>query len=598
MSTSTAKTAAPRRALSEDVSFGKAYDPELVRRLAVFFRPYKGLFFVTLLSYPVVAVLSLVQPYLVKVAIDRHLVPGRLDGFVWIIVLTAGALLAEFVARFGQTLLSQNLGQRVTRDLRRTLFRRLQVVDLAYIERNPVGRLMTRVTNDVENLSEAFSTGAVSIVGDVFTLVGIIVMMLVLDWQLTLYAFTVLPALVLFVGFMRKYARTAFRDVRTQLARINAFLNEAISGMSLVQVFGQQSNMQAEFGDVNGRYRDANIRAIRYDAMTYAFVEALSTLATAAMLLLGLVLFERNQVQVGVFVAFVDYLRRFFQPITELSTKYTVLQSAMASAERCVDLLDQEPSVVSPPESPPIPPLSDALAFESVRFRYGDGPQILRGIDLRIRPGEHVAVVGPTGAGKSTLVKLLARFHDPTEGRITFDGRALTDLDVDALRQRMAVVLQDPYLFEGSIRENIQFGSPDAPFQALEQAAELTRAIEVIRRQRGGWEAPVGERGGRLSSGERQLISFARAMVRNPDLLVLDEATSSVDPETERLIQTGLEHLMEGRAAVIIAHRLSTIRRAHRIVVLSKGQIVEAGSHEELLQLDGTYRMLHDLQFP
>lgn len=593
--------AAPRtgaRGLTEDVTFDETRDPQLVRRLARFFRPYTGLLAVTVLSYPAVAIMALVQPYLVKVAIDRHLMTQNMAGFPAIIALTIGALVLEFGFRFAQTLLSQNLGQKVTRDLRLALFRRLQAVDLSYIERNPVGRLMTRVTNDVENLSEAFSTGAVSIVGDLFLLGGIVVMMLLLDVELSLFAFTVLPVLVVFVAFVRVRARVAFRDVRLQLARMNAFLNEAIGGMSLVQAFRQEPAMESEFAEVNGRHRSANVEAIKYDALTYAFVEGLSTVAIAAMLLLGASLFSSGAVQVGVFVAFVDYLRRFFQPITELSTKYTVLQSALASAERCVDLLDQPVSIQAPDRAEPVPTLSRGLAFEGVRFRYGDGPEVLRGVDLEIHPAEHVAVVGPTGAGKSTLVKLVSRFYDPTEGRVSFDGKSLTDFDPAELRSRLAVVLQDPYLFEGTIRENIMFGSPDATSEQVERAAELTRAIEVIRRQPGGFDAEVGERGGRLSSGERQLVSFARALVRDPDVLILDEATSSVDPETERLIQSGLEHLMENRAALIIAHRLSTIESADRIVVMARGQVAEEGTHAQLLERGGLYRTLHELQFP
>ena len=599
MSDSTRSLPARRRELSEDVTFGKAYDHRLVRRLAVFFRPYRLLLFTAMLSYPIVSGLQLVQPYLVKVAIDRHLVTGELEGFGWIVGLTILALVLDFGARFGQTILTQNLGQRVTRDLRRTLFDRLQGADLSYIERNPVGRLMTRVTNDVENLSEAFSTGAVSVVGDVVTLIGIVVVMLSLDVKLTLYAFSVLPLLVVFVAVVRRGAREAFRQVRTHLARINAFLNEAISGMDLVQAFRQEPEMEREFGEINGRYRDANFKAITYDAATYAFVEAMSLAATAMMLVLGLGLYEAGAVEIGVFVAFVDYLRRFFQPITELSTKFTVLQSAMASAERCVDLLDRRPSVQPVSVGAPTTDDEETVRFEDVRFRYSeDGAEVLRGLDMVVRKGERVAVVGPTGAGKSTIVKLLARFYDPRGGIIRFAGEDIRTLPVESLRRRMAIVLQDAYLFDGTLRENVRYGSPEASDAALDEAAELTQAVEVLERREQGWDAPVGERGGTLSSGERQLVSFARAMVRDPELLILDEATSAVDPETERLIQAGLENLLRGRTAIIIAHRLSTVRSADRIVVLDKGRVAEEGTHEALLARDGLYRSLHQSSVP
>ena len=586
------------RAVSHEVTFGKAYDGRLVRRLAVFFRPHRLLFAASLISYPIVAAFGLVQPYLVKVAIDQHLVPRQMAGFDWIIILTLAAIGGEFVAKFAQTILTQLLGQRVCRDLRVTLFRRLQAVDLSYIERNPIGRLMTRVTNDVESLQETFSTGAISIVGDLVTLFGIVAMMLALDWKLTLYAFAVLPFLIVFVTAMRSRARDAFRKVRSLLSQMNAFLNEAISGMTLIQAFRQERFMQDEFEEVNAEYRNANFMSIRYDAMTYAVVEGLSTVATASILILGLSLFVRGEVEIGLFVAFVEYLRRFFMPINELSTKYTVLQSAMASAERCVDLLDQIPAVQDPKEPVSPPPLRDAVRFEGVTFGYGENhPTVFRKLDLALNRGEKVAIVGPTGAGKSTIVKLLARFYDPTEGAITYDGVDLRTMSIDDLRGRLAVVLQDPYLFDGTIEENIRFGHPDTDRPRLEDAAARTQATAVIRRHPDGWATRVGERGGQLSAGERQLVAFARALAADPEVLVLDEATSSVDPETEALIQQGLEALLAERTALIIAHRLSTIRRADRIVVLAEGQVVEQGSHEELLAQNGLYRKLYELQF-
>ena len=599
---------ARRRALTEEVRFGETLDRRLVGRLAAFVRPHWVLFSLALLSYPVVAALHLAQPYLVKVAVDQHLVPKQLEGFGWVMTVLVGAMALEFGAKLAQTLVTQVLGQRVTLDLRTTLFRHLQVVDLAYIEKNPVGRLMTRVTNDVENLQETFSSGAVSIVGDVVLIVGIVGMMLFLDWRLTFSAFAVLPILALFIRFMRSRAREAFREVRSLLSRMNAFLAESISGMRIIQVFEQEDEMDSEFAEVNGAYRDSNFRAIRYDASTYAVVEAMGTMATACLIGLGLGLFEHGQLEVGVFVAFTDYLRRFFAPITELSTKYTMLQSAFASAERCMDLLDQQPSVLEPKTPKTLPPMQDALRFEEVRFSYAGpgGPFVLKGLDLRLGQGEQVAVVGPTGAGKSTLVKLICRFYDPTEGRLTIDGTDLRELAFDGLRPRMAVVLQDPYLFDGTLLDNVAFGvvahgqdprSDPELMARLEDAARRTRAFDIVGRLEGGWDAPVGDRGSRLSAGQRQLVAFARALARDPELLILDEATSSVDPETEGLIQEGLEALLENRTALVIAHRLSTIRRSDRIVVLQNGRVVEEGSHDELIEHDGVYRSLYELQF-
>ena len=585
------------REYSADVTFGKAYDARLVRRLWAFVRPHSALFFVALLTYPLVSGLHLVQPYLIKVAIDEHLMPRVAEGFATVVVFFIGAIVAEFGARFLQAFLTQLLGQRVTRDLRLTLFDKLQRVDVSYIERNPIGRLMTRVTNDVESLSEMFSTGAISIIGDIVTLTGIVVMMVSLDPMLTLYAFSVLPIIAIVVLYMRRHAREAFRDVRSLLSRLNAYLNESITGMSLVQVFRQERAAQQEFIEINTEYRDANFRAIRFDAMTYAIVEGISTIAIALILLMGAGLFERNAIEVGVFVAFVEYLRRFFGPITELSTKYTVMQSAMASAERCVDLLDQEPSIVEPVDPATLDKGAHEIRFDNVTFGYRSDDPVLTGLDLVVRPKEKVAIVGPTGAGKSTIVKLLARFYDPNSGRITLGDVDLTEMSPDDLRSRMAIVLQDPHLFEGTLRDNVTLGDASITDEAIDDAARRTRAQVVVDKQQGGWDSAVGERGGRLSAGERQLVAFARALARDPELLILDEATSAVDPETEGLIQKGLEALIEDRTAIIIAHRLSTIRRADRIVVLSAGKVLEQGSHDELLEHGGLYKTLYELQF-
>ncbi|MCC7382113.1 MAG: ABC transporter ATP-binding protein [Deltaproteobacteria bacterium] len=585
------------RELSQDVAFGKAYDARLMRRLWPFIAPHRLLFVVSLVSYPLTSALHLAQPYLIKVGLDEHLVPKKPDGFGWVVVLFVGAVLLEFGARFVQTYLTQLLGQRTTKDLREALFGHLQEVDVAYVERNPVGRLMTRVTNDVESISEMFSTGAVSILGDIVTLTGIVAMMLALDWRLTLYAFAITPVLAAVVLAFRVPARNAFRDVRAMTARLNAVLGESIAGMTIIQAFLQEPAAAHDFDEVNRAYRKANFRSIRYDALTYALIEGLANVAIGALLFFGVGLFAEGLVEIGVFVAFIEYLRRFFGPITELSTKYTVMQSAMASAERCFDLLDQEPSITRPRAPRELTGPVERITFEGVRFGYSRDAVVLHGLNLGIRRGEKVAIVGPTGAGKSTIVKLLARFYDPLEGRVTFDGIDAKELDPRALRSRLAVVLQDAYLFDGTIRDNIQLSRAEIDQARLDRAAERTRASEVIKKLERGWDTPVGERGTRLSSGERQLVAFARALAKDPEILVLDEATSAVDPETEALIQQGLAALIEDRTAVIIAHRLSTVRRADRIVVLAQGKIVEEGPHESLLEKGGLYAKLYALQF-
>ena len=596
-SNTSARAARRKRALSEDVTFGKAYDGALMKRLWPFVAPHRTVLLLSLLSYPITSALHLVQPYLVKVAIDRHLVPKVAEGFGFILLAFVVAVILEFGARFGQLWLSQLLGQRVTRDLRQSLFHRLQIVDVGYVEKNPVGRLMTRVTNDVEQIGETFSTGAVSILGDLVTLTGIEVMMLILDWHLTLVAFSVIPLAAFVVLSFRRPARAAFRDVRTVTARLNAALAEIIAGMSVVQLFRQERAMAAELDEVNTDYKNANYRSIRYDAMTYAIIEGLATIAIASLFYFGVSYVAESTLELGVFVAFVDYLRRFFGPITELSTKYTMIQSAMASAERCVSLLDTEPTVTAPASPGALRGPIQRVHFEHVRFGYGPGQTVLDGLELELLRGEKVAIVGPTGAGKSTLVKLLARFYDPTEGRISFDGVDLRTLEPSVIRQRLAVVLQDPYLFDGTVRENVTLGDSTITQARLDAAAERTRAIEVIRRLEHGWDTPVGERGSRLSAGERQLVAFARALAHDPELLVLDEATSAVDPATEALIQQGLAALLEGRTALVIAHRLSTVRRADRIVALVGGRVLEQGTHEALLERGGFYKTLYELQF-
>jgi ATP-binding cassette subfamily B protein len=584
------------RELSPDVTLGKVYDWRIVKRLWLFTKPFKLLLFASLVSYPIASAFQMGQPYLVKVAIDQHLVPKKMEGFGLLIAAYIGFVVLEFMARFYQTLITQLLGQKVTKSMRMALFHQLQNVDIGFLEKNPVGRLMTRVTNDVESIAEMFSAGAVSILGDFFTLGGIILVMLSMSVRLTLYAFAVLPFLLAVVLVFRKYAREAFRLVRTHLARINGFLNEAISGMALIQVFRQEKKMMEEFEDVNGAYRDANFLSIRYDAMTYAIVEGVSTVAVALVLLFGFQLFEKGSAEIGLFVAFVDYLRRFFGPITELSTKYTILQSAMASAERCIDLLDEKRTVVDPSTPRPFGDFSKALEFENVSFSYGEAP-VLHNLSFTVRRGEKVAIVGPTGAGKSTIVKMITRFYDPTAGAVMIDGTDIRQISCDALRSKLALVLQDAYLFDGTIKENVSFGTKNGDLKVLEKAAERTQALELIESLPEKWDTKVGERGGRFSSGERQLIAFARALAADPDILVLDEATSAVDPETEARIQKAVDALIADRTAVVIAHRLSTIRKVDRIIVLAHGRVVEEGSHDELLAKDGVYKNLYELQF-
>jgi ATP-binding cassette, subfamily B, multidrug efflux pump len=591
-----AKEQTPTREYSPEVTFGKAYDAQILKRLWPFVRPHRLLFLISLFSYPIAASVNLIQPYIAKLAVDEHFIPQREEGFHVLVLILIGSLVVEFLVRFCQTYLTQVLGQRVTKDLRLALFQRLQNVDVSYIEKNPLGRLLTRTTNDVESLSEMFSTGAVSILGDIFTLTGIVIMMFILDVRLTLYAFSVLPVILVVVLYFRIHARNAFRDVRSRLSKLNAFLNESIMGVNLIQAFSQESHFESDFGEINSGYQNANFRAIKFDALTYAIVEGVSTFAIALTLMLGVSLFSDSQVEVGIFVAFVEYLRRFFQPITELSTKYTVMQSAMASAERCINLLDQAPTILDG-QGAKISQEGEDLEFHNLDFSYRPEEPVIKNLNLRIRAGEKVAIVGPTGSGKSTLAKLICRLYDPLAGKISLGSQDLKDFSLVDLRAQMAVVLQDPYLFNTDILDNVVLGDKSITEAQVNDALDRTQARAIVDRQSKAMRALVGERGRNLSAGERQLVAFARALVRDPKILILDEATSAVDPQTESLIQTGLEALIQNRTAIIIAHRLSTIKMVDRIIVLRGGKIIEQGTHRELLKQQGLYRTLYELEF-
>ena len=484
--------------------------------------------------------------------------------------------------------------------LRRDLFAHMQKLPSAYFDRNPLGRTLTRLTNDVESLADLFATGAVTIIADIITLVAIVVAMLFLDPGMTLFSFIVVPPLVLLTVFVQRFAREAFRAVRRHLARINSFLSEHIPGMSVVQAFGQETRTVAEFDVFNMKYRDANHRAIRLDASLFATVEGMGTLAIALLLWFGAVDLSVGAVQAGVLVAFIQYIRRFFIPIRDLSAKYTVMQSAFAGAERVFQLLDQKITVESPQNPESMVGLQGDLSLRNVSFSYKSNPEdedwVLRDIDLEIKRGEKVALVGPTGSGKTTILKLLNRLYDVQQGEVCFDGQDVRKLDLLELRKRFAVVLQDVYLFTGSIMDNLKLSNAVSEDRVL-QAAEIVQANSFVDRLPDGYQTRVKELGGNFSAGERQLLAFARALALNPDILVLDEATSNVDSETEARLQNALDVLLEGRTALIVAHRLSTIRKVDRIVVLQHGRIVEQGSHDELMARDGLYRNLAELQF-
>jgi ATP-binding cassette, subfamily B, multidrug efflux pump len=657
----------------EEEVLGKAYDATLMRRLLQYLRPYKRNVAVALAAIISASVLQLAQPYLMKLAIDRYIARGDLAGVDRIAIAFFFILLGSFILEYVQTWTLQITGQRIMYDMRLQIYRHLQRIDLQFYDRNPVGRLMTRVTTDVDVLNDMFTAGVVSIFGDIFTLAGIMIVLVTMDWRLALVTFAVLPLIVLVTQWFRRNVRESYRTVRAWVARINAFLQEHITGMPTVQLFRGEGRAFRRFEDINRRHRDTNIDAIFFYAVFYPAVEVIGALAAALIILFGGRWTLQGTLTLGSLVAFLLYSGRFFRPISDMSEKFNVLQAAMASSERIFKLLDTPIRIESglaargsrlatgdsrlgsgdsrlsagdsrPATNTPLPGTGDAwlagsgsnpsssggqrhtdaehvpandsieprvfeghIIFDHVWFAYNAGDSrspdegaadfVLRDVSFEVRPGERVGIVGATGAGKSTLINLLLRFYDVTRGRILVDGVDVRDMNLQDLRRLFSLVLQDVHLFSGTIAENIRLGNAAITDGAIARAAEAVHANQFIARLPGGYGSPVAERGATLSVGQKQLLSFARALAFNPRILVLDEATSSVDTETELLIRDALNVLMAGRTTIAIAHRLSTIQDMDQILVLHKGQVREAGRHQELLAQRGIYYKLYQLQY-
>lgn len=589
--------------IDEDI-VGKAYDARLMRRLLVYLRPYRGYAGFALAAIIANSVLQLAQPYLMKLAIDRFIPSRDLAGVnriaVWYLFVVAGGFCLEFT----QTWLLQTTGQRIMFDMRMEIYRHLQRLDLRFYDRNPVGRLMTRVTTDVDVINDLFTSGVVSIFGDVFTLAGIMIVMLSMNWRLALVAFAVLPLIFLVTQWFRRNVRESYRTVRRLIARINAYLQEHITGMSTVQLFRREARAYRAFDDINEAHRTANVESIFYYAVFYPAIEVISALAAALTIWFGGGWVLTGSLTLGSLVAFLLYSQRFFRPIADMSEKFNILQAAMASSERIFKLLDEAVVITSPvePTSKAQPPASGRITFDHVWFAYGPGPDgepdfVLRDVSFEVAPGERVGIVGATGAGKSTIINLLLRFYDVTRGRILVDGVDVREMDLGQLRTLFSLVLQDVHLFSGTIAENIRLGASHISDSAVRRAAEAVHADSFIARLPGGYASAVAERGATLSVGQKQLLSFARALAFDPRILVLDEATSSVDTETEILIRDALHVLMSGRTTIAIAHRLSTIQDMDKILVLHKGHLRESGTHQELLAMRGIYYRLYQLQY-
>lgn len=593
---------------------GKAYDARLMRRLLAYLRPYWVVVILALAAIVLYGVFQAAPPYFVKLLVDRYLspapgakVPAILSrilspdprtGIVQIaLMLFLPTALLTFLLEFAQAFTMQLVGQRVMFDLRKELFAHLQRLHLSFFDRNPVGRMVTRVTTDVDVLNELFASGLVAIFGDIFSLISIMVVMLGMNWKLALLTFSVLPLIALVTALFRKAVRESYRRIRTAIARINSYLQEHITGMVVIQLFNREERSFKEFDKVNNDHMEAYKDSILAYGLFYPAVEFLGVVAVAIILYRGGGMALTGAVTIGTAIAFIQYSQRFFRPIQDLSDKYNILQAAMASAERIFRLLDTPVAIADPAAPAHLENPQSRVEFRNVSFAYRDGHRVVENVSFTIDPGETVAVVGHTGAGKTTLTNLLLRFYEVEEGQILFDGIDIRELRLRDLRQNFGMVLQDPFLFTGTIGGNIRLGSAGISDAKVREAARQVNILDFIETLPGGLSEPVKERGATLSVGQKQLLSFARALAHNPRLLILDEATSSVDPETEALIRAALRRLLENRTSLVIAHRLSTIQNASKIVVMHKGRVREVGTHQELLQKRGLYHKLYELQY-
>lgn len=581
----------------EEEALGKAYDSRLMKRLLRYLKPYRKWVILAVTLLLIYSAVQVAVAFLTQVAIDDYIAAGDMDGLLMICLIFIGVILGGFGAHYGQLYITQWLGQSVQHDIRMQVFSHLQRLHLGFFDRNPVGRLLTRVSNDVNVLNEMFSSGVVSIIGDIFMLVLIVGALLYYNWQLALITFLVVPLLVIATFIFRAKVREIYRQVRLKTARLNAYVQEHIGGIRVVQLFVQEERTLRNFDDINTDLRDTHHRGIYYYAIFFPTVEIIGTLSLALLLYFGGFRIEAGTLTFGELVAFISLVERFYRPIRDLAEKYNILQNSMASSERIFRLLDSEPAILDLPQARTPEDFSGKIEFENVWFSYKDDEWVLRDLSFTVDPGQTVAIVGATGAGKTSLVSLLFRFYEYQRGSIKVAGVDLKDWPRDELRRHLALVLQDVYLFSGDFTTNVRLRDEGISEEQVESALSRVGLDRFLEDLPDGIHTEVKERGSTLSTGQKQLLSFARALAHDPDILILDEATSSVDTETELLIQNALNELMKGRTSIVIAHRLSTIEKADKILVLHHGQLREQGTHEELLQAGGIYHKLYQMQY-
>ena len=582
--------------MEKDKISGNAYDSKLLGRLAKYIRPYKTVFWISVILTILLAAVAPALPLLVEYTLDHYILSGNGKGLTGMLFLMFALLIGQTIIRYFHTLMTNTLGQSVIRDIRIQVFNHITNLRLKYFDNTPIGRLITRTISDLETIANIFSEGLIQIIGDLLQLVVILGVMFYTDWKLTLVVLVPMPLMIAATYIFKEAMKSAFQSVRLWVSNLNTFLQEHISGMNVIQFFAREDQEMRKFKAINAEHRNAHIRANWYFSIFFPVLEIIVAIATGLLVWYGSKQILADVISPGVVVAFIMYINMIFRPIRELIDKFNTLQMGMVSAERIFDVLDTDE--FTPNEGKYKPEnVKGEITFKNVWFAYNDEKWVLKDVSFHVEQGETLALVGATGAGKSSIINILSRFYEIQKGEILLDGVNIKEYDLTFLRQTIATVLQDVFLFSDSVLHNINLHNPNISFESIEDAAKKVGAYDFIMRLPGNFNYQVQERGSTLSAGQAQLISFIRALVHDPKILILDEATSSIDTETEELIQNAIENLMDGRTSIVIAHRLSTIQKADKIIVLDKGEIKEIGTHHELLELEGYYRKLYDLQF-